>query len=192
MDPKVAFRPQFRMRDPYTAELKVEIAPGYYLYRDRLRVEFIEYNAPAGAEKNNKLPAKPQGKIKTLPTTKGQMLALSLPNGRLVDDPTFGRVAIFEKNVTVLVDLARFNLADKNSKLVRESIKLALVSQGCAAVGVCFPPQKQSFTMPLNAPNKVDNWVFPQSETTMRFSQSGLDRGGSSLGGGIVKPVLRN
>jgi len=41
LDPAVAFQPQFRMRDATSAEIKFDVVPGYYLYRDRIRVEGV-------------------------------------------------------------------------------------------------------------------------------------------------------
>lgn len=45
LEPTTAFRPQLRQRDPFTAELKFDIAPGYYLYQGRIQVEEIQTNA---------------------------------------------------------------------------------------------------------------------------------------------------
>lgn len=163
LDPKEAFRPKIRIRDPFTAELTVTIAPGYYLYRDRLRVDWVEHVA-AG---------KPKPPVKNAAATSKQRLALSIPSGKPVDDPTFGKVEVFENSVTLLVDLSRFQQAMAQDN--PGSLTLAFISQGCAIAGVCFPPQSQGFLLPFKTTKTADNWVVPQTETSLRFNQSGLN-----------------
>lgn len=68
-----AFEMQAPRWDGKDVELSWTIAPGYYLYRDRIQVQ-----APAGA---------PAGK-------------LDLPAAQEHDDPAFGRVAIYRDRLT--------------------------------------------------------------------------------------------
>ncbi len=188
LDPTDAFRPKIRIRDAFTAELIFVIAPGYYLYRDRIRMELLQDVSRPAPEKRSDPEAKSPGKTGRTSSQPAQILALSLPVGRVVDDPTFGKVEIFETKITVLVDLSRLNLGDANNKIGKERINLALVSQGCAAAGVCFPPQKQEFTLQMDASNRSGNWVLPKSETGLRFSLSGLSGQSRPARAGTAKP----
>ncbi len=166
LDPSQVFHPKIRIRDPFTAELSVTIAPGYYLYRDRLRVELIAHIA--------------DGKPGKSPTTGGKLpkakplLALSLPAGKSVDDPTFGKVEVYENSVTVLIDLARFQQGLSKTNPGNEALRLNLVTQGCAVAGVCYPPLSQIFVLPFKTAKAADaanNWVRPLTTTNMGFGK---------------------
>ncbi len=56
------------------------------------------------------------------------------PKGDLKDDPSFGQVVIYRNSVSVKIPF-------KNSGSAN-TIKLNTKSQGCADLGVCYPPQK--------------------------------------------------
>ncbi len=163
LDPVDAFRPKLRVRDAFTAELTVTIAPSYYLYRDRLRVELVDH-VIAGKSGKQSVGKNASANIK-------QNLALSIPPGKPVDDPTFGKVEVFENKVTLLVDLAGFQQGPDKGNLSKQSVKVAFISQGCAAVGVCFPPQRQIFIQPLAV---SDGWTSPNEATSLPFGKSGL------------------
>lgn len=165
LEAKDAFKPQLRQRDAFTAELKFDIAPGYYLYRDRLRVEHM-VATPAAASTKSKDKSTKSAKPAAAPTS---ILALSAPSGKPVDDPTFGKVEVYETSATILIDLSKFN------RKKEEDVRIALISQGCAIAGVCFPPQKQLFTLKykptLSTPG---NWSGVESESAISFGKSGL------------------
>ena len=59
LDPDAAFKLSARMKDEKIAELTYDIAPGYYMYRDRFR--FAAEGAKAGK------PVIPRGKRKFRP-----------------------------------------------------------------------------------------------------------------------------
>lgn len=59
-----------------------------------------------------------------------------LPRGKMKDDPFFGRTETYRDHVTIRVPIAGVDLS-------REAVKLKVVSQGCADVGVCYIPQTQ-------------------------------------------------
>ena len=166
--PNAAFKPEIRQRDAFTAELRVEIAPGYYLYRDRIRVE--QLRSPSPAKKIS--PKQNSDKRATLPSKATVVnLALSKPDGKPTDDPTFGRVDIYDTNTTMLIDLTTLGKTNQN-------LSLSVISQGCAAVGVCFPPQKQMFTLKYQ-PNALvmGQWsrpTNPEGDNTISFGTSGL------------------
>jgi len=82
------------------------IAPGYYLYRRRIHI------ALGGKDLVRSGQAK-------------------LPPGSTESDPQFGRVRIFEGNLTVPLTLER----------TVPGAVLTVRYQGCARGGVCYPPQ---------------------------------------------------
>ncbi|HVB78749.1 MAG TPA: protein-disulfide reductase DsbD N-terminal domain-containing protein [Candidatus Binataceae bacterium] len=60
----------------------------------------------------------------------------ALPRGEIKSDPFFGRTEIYRDQVRIGLPLPDVDLA-------RRSVKLKIVSQGCADVGVCYVPQEQ-------------------------------------------------
>ena len=114
--PLLAFKPTARALDAQTAEVRFEIAKGYYLYRDNFRF---------AAEPSNIQLGKPE-----------------LPKGKQKDDDTFGRVEVFYDEVAIRVPVER------NSSGVLP-LTLNVTSQGCADIGVCYPPQKQSVSLEM-------------------------------------------
>lgn len=79
--PLLAFKPTARALDAQTAEVRFEIAKGYYLYRDNFRF---------AAEPSNIQLGKPE-----------------LPKGKQKDDDTFGRVEVFYDEVAIRVPVER-------------------------------------------------------------------------------------
>lgn len=67
-----------------------------------------------------------------------------LPEGKIKHDEFFGDVAIYRGNVTATVPLER-------SAGAGETLVLKTTSQGCADVGVCYPPQRQTHELSLPA-----------------------------------------
>jgi thioredoxin:protein disulfide reductase len=59
------------------------------------------------------------------------------PAGKMKQDATFGRVETYRKSVRVLLPIAA----------VDKEIHFKVTSQGCADVGVCYPPMKQYFVL---------------------------------------------
>jgi len=188
LDPEQAFRPQIRLHDRTTLEVRFEVAPGYYLYRDRIRVDAEQKALPAGknASRRPDTGAKP---------TKNRY-ALQLPPGRSVDDPTFGKVDIFDKSTTFTVDLTTTSGSSPiatgagstnksgNAPKAGPSMpavpasKLVVSSQGCAAAGVCFPAQRHEFPMPAFASNGKGSdgsgggWLSPLASSSQGFGQT--------------------
>ena len=74
--------------------------------------------------------------------TSVQLGAPKLPKGKEKDDDTFGRVEVYYKEALIRVPVER------NSSGVLP-LTLHITSQGCADIGVCYPPQKQSLSLEL-------------------------------------------
>ena len=119
LDPEIAFKLTVRMKDEKTAELTYDIAPGYYMYRERFRFE--AEGAKAGK------PVIPRGKNKF--------------------DQTFNKTLETHRGtVTLLVPVAGLNA--NASGVARHSVAtLIATSQGCADAGVCYPPQMQKIAL---------------------------------------------
>ena len=66
------------------------------------------------------------------------------PPGKIIDDEFFGRVETYRKGVTIQLPYSRTD----NS--IRE-FTLTVTSQGCADLGICYPPHSQKLTVKLPA-----------------------------------------
>jgi thioredoxin:protein disulfide reductase len=97
-----------------------EIAEGYYLYRNKMR---IESQSPEVSLAN-----------------------IDLPPGKIKQDQFFGEVAIYRNKLQIPVQLQRSSDSS--------NLKIALQYQGCADIGICYPPQNQVIEILLPAPPK--------------------------------------
>lgn len=59
-----------------------------------------------------------------------------MPSGELKNDPTFGMVTVYHRPIHVRLPLPR---------PIASSMVLSVTSQGCADLGVCYPPQTRSY-----------------------------------------------
>jgi len=150
LDPSDAFRPQLRRREKDSIEIQIAVAPGYYLYRDRLVVALQAFPDPRDS-------AEPGAATGTVTIAAGlpapsppPALALTLAAGKSIDDPTFGRVEVYERMLSFQAKLPSGTPKQGlNAKVDLEAKQqLVLTSQGCAVAGVCFPPQQHTFTLP--------------------------------------------
>lgn len=123
LDPNQAFRFEARQIDRHTLEARWRIAEGYYLYRDKFRFE-IE---PATIQ-----PGTPQ-----------------LPAGQTHDDDNFGKVDIYRDTVSIRLPIEFLDKPAGNSTTLTSPVSLTLKvrSQGCADLGVCYPPLSQQATL---------------------------------------------
>jgi thiol:disulfide interchange protein DsbD len=67
----------------------------------------------------------------------------NLPAGKIKEDEFFGQIATFRKQVTVTIPVSRTATGP-------DTVQLKAVSQGCADIGVCYPPHTQLATLQLN------------------------------------------
>lgn len=115
-----AFRLTLDALDPVTLQAGWVIAPGYYLYRDKFRLELID----------------PQGVAIT---------SVEIPAGKPKDDPYFGLQQVFHGEAVIIARLQR-TLESAGAVEVKAHY------QGCAEVGVCYPPLSQTVAVALPAP----------------------------------------
>ena len=81
LDPAVAFKPAVRALDGQNIELRFDIAPGYYLYRDKFRF----------------VPETPAVQLGTP----------ALPKGKEKQDDTFGKVEVYYKEAIIQLPVER-------------------------------------------------------------------------------------
>jgi len=81
LHPSLAFRPSVRALDGESIEVRFEIAPGYYLYRDKFRFSAEPENVQLGTA--------------------------VLPKGKEKMDETFGKVEVYYKEVLIRVPVER-------------------------------------------------------------------------------------
>ena len=143
LPPEQAFQFEARVRGS-VLRLEARVAEGYYLYRDRL---------------------------KFAASTAGLGLGLALmPDGKLKEDPLFGKVQVYRG--TTIIELPLDRLPDGAT-----SIAVAVTSQGCADLGVCYPPDTRQVSVDL----PVGLGAAPP--TSMSGDLAALARLGGSLGG---------
>ncbi len=113
LSPDVAFQGALVKADNDKAlTLKFEIADGYYLYRDRFRVE--------PADESIEL-AEPEW-----------------PTADVYDDAYFGKSAIYRGSMAARIPIVSASTG---------SSSVNVTYQGCADIGVCFPPTTKAFSI---------------------------------------------
>jgi thiol:disulfide interchange protein DsbD len=67
-----------------------------------------------------------------------------LPAGKIKDDEFFGKITVYRKQVTASIPVTRAAGAP-------DILNLIAVSQGCADIGVCYPPHTQMVQLDLSS-----------------------------------------
>ena len=80
--------------------------------------------------------------------------ALDIPKGKEKNDDNFGKVEVYYKKLSYKVPIER------NASGVL-SLKLNVISQGCADAGVCYPPQTQTVSVELPDPSVTASSNLP-------------------------------
>ncbi len=104
--------------------------------------------------------------------TENQDLTLGkpvFPAGKFKDDEFFGRMEIYRDRVSI--DLPVERAAHKSE------LSLKATSQGCADVGVCYPPQTKTFTLQLPEPT-----VTPVAANDALGSLANIGKGLAGIG----------
>src|SRR5471032_319794 len=133
LEPEKAFRFSAHLIDANQIEVRYEIAPGYYLYRDKFKFAANPLSVTVDASQ--------------------------LPPGKVKKDEFFGDVQIYRGE-------QRFVLPVKGVAAQVPRFTLKAVSQGCADLGVCYPPQEQTAELTLAAfspanPNQASTPFLP-------------------------------
>lgn len=86
---------------------------------------------------------------------------IAAPPGLVKQDATFGRVETYRKSVRVLLPIAKLGVQSED-----KTVKLAVTSQGCADVGVCYPPFRHDLTLQFGS----GDIVTPSSSAAASFA----------------------
>jgi thiol:disulfide interchange protein DsbD len=109
LEPEKAFRFSARLLEPGKVEVRYEIAPGYYMYREKFKFSADPASVTVDASQ--------------------------LPAGQVKKDEFFGNVQIYRGKQVFVLPVGGPEAAN--------GFMLKAVSQGCADIGVCYPPQEQ-------------------------------------------------
>ena len=109
LEPEKAFRFSARLLEPGKVEVRYEIAPGYYMYREKFKFSADPASVTVDASQ--------------------------LPAGQVRKDEFFGNVQIYRGKQVFVLPVGGPEAAN--------GFMLKAVSQGCADIGVCYPPQEQ-------------------------------------------------
>ena len=124
--PEVAFVPESGAVTDRAVTVNFDIADGYYLYRDKtsFTVESTQSASDFAAILN--------------PTSSGEALMLGdaqFPEAQILDDEFFGEMAIYRNAVSIELPY--------QARTPVKSAKIAVKYQGCADIGLCYPPTTQ-------------------------------------------------
>lgn len=118
LDPEDAFRFSVAMSAPETLDIHFEVAPAYYVYRER-----FEIDAPPGV-----------------------VADVSYPPGLVKYDPTFEKdMEVYYGQVTLRLRLG--TPVEGGETPGPGPHVLAIVSQGCADAGLCYPPETRELQL---------------------------------------------
>ena len=107
--------------------------------------------------------------------------AAQLPRGDVHNDEFFGKVETYRKELRIRLPFTRDAAADK--------LKLAVTSQGCADVGVCYVPQVQTAEIKLAALAPASGASAPVAASTP-FAEAARPRGCSPRAACGLSPPL--
>jgi thiol:disulfide interchange protein DsbD len=74
----------------------------------------------------------------------GSVTAPALPPGKVKEDPFFGKVETYRNQLVVRLPV--------DAAAAAKPVTVHAESQGCADLGVCYPPQVQKVTLTLPSP----------------------------------------
>ena len=110
------------------------IAPGYYMYRQRFDFEIETSDAPARFD------------------------VAQIPAGKIKNDEFFGEIETYRDRVTIQLPI----LFDS---IPATEMKVKVTSQGCADIGVCYPPLKQTLNVKLASNSAITPTAWVASDS---------------------------
>jgi len=117
-----AFRFSAEVQNNSSIILNWKIADGYYLYQEKISVSLLD------------------GSLIELP-------ALTFPKGIQKHDEIFGDTLVYYHELNLNQPLL---VKTSNSTKQTHKVALSIAYQGCAEIGVCYPPMKQTVTLNLS------------------------------------------
>ncbi len=171
LDPEEAYLLDARVEDGTHLRLNWQIAPGTYLYQDKIELSVPQ--SPAVALGAYQLP---EAEIK---------------QDSIRPDGSIGDVAVYHDGIDLLLPLQR-------SQTDPLDLDLTVNYQGCAEIGVCYPPISKQFTLSLPGISEAQasETAAPAAQTTEAASGasdepvSELDEIASTLEGGSTLVVV--
>jgi thiol:disulfide interchange protein len=112
-----AFKLEARAVSRNWIEFQFKVAPGYYLYRERIKIQPVD-----SAFKFN---------------------PLHTPPGEFKEDPNFGRMEVYHNDFTAKLTGAAAGGVT--------AVTFNVSYQGCADIGICYPPQRSKISVDLPA-----------------------------------------
>ncbi|MES2013406.1 MAG: protein-disulfide reductase DsbD [Pseudomonadota bacterium] len=121
LQPDAAFKLDLAAVDANNIQASFTVAPGYYLYRQRIKFDIQTPDA------NN--------------VALGKISAITLPTGEIKEDANFGKQEVYHHDFK-----GNIKIAD----IASDSVTIAASYQGCSEKGLCYAPIKKTFTVALN------------------------------------------
>lgn len=136
-----AFRPNITQQDE-VLNIRFSITPEHYIYQDKLSLILPSGITAESFEFNQK------------PTW--------------VNDPTFGKVAVFDKDFSATAKLSATKTMDNQT--------IQLRWQGCAKAGLCYPPELTSVSVFLKPADKskTPSKNLPTTQESLNSGQSSV------------------
>lgn len=136
LEPDQAFKLDISSEDSQTLKANFVIAPGHYLYRQRINFKLNE------ADKDVAL-----------------ITETSFPKGEMKQDPNFGKSEVYHQALSVLVKLQYL-------KPHPEKLDVIASFQGCSEKGLCYSPIEKTLSVAIpaeSAPIKDKSTSAPSS-----------------------------
>ena len=125
LPPELAYLPQVIEASPYAIDLNWFIEDGYYLYRDKLSFSLEHANGVQTAE-------------------------VMVSEGSEQHDEFFGNVMVLRQSADARITLAMADSSNADELAGTEGM-LTINYQGCADIGVCFPPTETVLPVSFSA-----------------------------------------
>ena len=152
-----AFKFAARAVSPDRIELQWKIAKNYYMYKDKFGVKLKQGDATLGE--------------------------LEIPPGKIKEDPAFGKVETYVKEVTL-------GLPIKRSASGPLTLNIEAKGQGCnEPVGVCYPPQTRTASLQLaaaDAASTTDVAAQAGTQSPADVAKATATAPGDSKAGGVT------
>lgn len=132
LTPEEAFKLKITAIDAENIQADFSIAPGHYLYRQRIKFEIKSTPAFTPDVK----PSSPQ------------IVQITLPTGEIKEDANFGKQEVYHHDFKANIKIANAGAS---------SVDIAASYQGCSEKGLCYAPIKKTINVELNKAVSANN-----------------------------------
>ena len=152
LPPELAYLPQVIEASPYAIDLNWFIEDGYYLYRDKLSFSLEHANRVQTAE-------------------------VTVSEGSEQHDEFFGNVMVLRQSADARITLAIADSSNADDLAGTEGM-LTINYQGCADIGVCFPPTETVLPVSFSAdlPTTAASGLVPIGKISGDGGGSGIQK----------------